>query len=175
MDNFTTELAILDSHVDDLVKRTQVNEQKLKQFQKMETDFLSRTSLSELIEFSVDDCISSFGLDAVSLVLLNNNGELKDFLEEGGFLMSQHRNLFFVEDDVSLQQLFGKTRQIYVVHSNKTCIPGSMQIVNFNQSVWLFYPYIDAGSILARLHWAVLTMNDLDHSCTLSFLIGWRW
>ncbi len=114
MDNFTTELAILDSHVDDLVKRTQVNEQKLKQFQKMETDFLSRTSLSELIEFSVDDCISSFGLDAVSLVLLNNNGELKDFLEEGGFLMSQHRNLFFVEDDVALQQLFGKTRQIYV-------------------------------------------------------------
>jgi diguanylate cyclase (GGDEF)-like protein len=113
LDNFTTELAILDSHVDDLVSRTQINEQKWNQFQKMETDFLSRTSLSELIEFSVDDCVSSFGLNAVSLVLLNHNGELKEFLEEGGFVMSQHRNLIFIEDDSVLQKLFGITRQIY--------------------------------------------------------------
>ena len=67
-----------------------------------------------MIEFSVDDCVSSFRLDAVSLVLLNHNGELQDFLEEGGFVMSQHRNLIFIENDAVLQKHFGKTRQVYV-------------------------------------------------------------
>ncbi|MEE9412412.1 MAG: DUF484 family protein [Methylococcales bacterium] len=139
MDNFTTELAILDSHVDELVSRTQINEQKSNQYQKMETDFLSRTSLTELIEFSVDDCVSSFGLDAVSLVLLNNNGELKDFLEEGGFVMSQHRNFIFIEDGTRLQQLFGKTRQIYTgifqhdlhfwLYANSQLQPASLAIL----------------------------------------------
>ena len=105
----------------------------------METDFLSRTSLTELIEFSVDDCVSSFGLDAVSLVLLNNNGELKDFLEEGGFVMSQHRNFIFIEDGTRLQQLFGKTRQIYTgifqhdlhfwLYANSQLQPASLAIL----------------------------------------------
>lgn len=113
MENFTTELAILDSHIDELVKRTQANDQKWNQFQMMETEFLSRTSLSELIEHCLDNSVSSFGLDAVSLVLVNSNGELKDFLEEGGFVSSQHRDLIFIEDDTVLKQLLGKTRQIY--------------------------------------------------------------
>ena len=39
LDDFTTELAILDSHVDELVSRTQKNEQKLSQLQEIETDF----------------------------------------------------------------------------------------------------------------------------------------
>ncbi len=139
MDNFTTELAILDSHIDELVKRTQINDQKWIQFQMMETEFLSRTSLSELINYCLDDSASSFELDAVSLVLVNSNGELKDFLEEGGFVINQQRDLIFVEDDTALQSFFGKTRQIYAgayqqdLHSwlypNSELEPGSLAIL----------------------------------------------
>ena len=129
----------MDSHIDELVKRTQINDQKWIQFQMMETEFLSRTSLSELINYCLDDSASSFELDAVSLVLVNSNGELKDFLEEGGFVINQQRDLIFVEDDTALQSFFGKTRQIYAgayqqdLHSwlypNSELEPGSLAIL----------------------------------------------
>jgi diguanylate cyclase (GGDEF)-like protein len=115
LDNFTTELAILDSHIDQLVNRIQVNDQKWKQFQKLETEFLYRTSLIELIEYSLNDSLSSFGLDAVSLVLLDNNdNELKGFLEEDGFLFNQYPGLILITDETPLTQLFGRTKQVYV-------------------------------------------------------------
>ncbi len=114
MDNFTTELAVLDSHIDDLVKRIQINDQKWKQLQRLEAEYLYRTSLSELIEFSLDNSLQSFGVDVVSLVLLDSNDELKGFLEEDNVAVSKRPNLIFIEDEIPLQQLFGKARHVHV-------------------------------------------------------------
>lgn len=114
MDNFTTELAVLDSHIDDLVKRIQINDQKWKQLQRLEAEYLYRTSLSELIELSLDNSLQSFGVDVVSLVLLDSNDELKGFLEEDNIAVSKRPNLIFIEDETPLQQLFGRARHVHV-------------------------------------------------------------
>ena len=114
METFTTELAILDSHIDELVKRIQVNDQKWSQLQKLEEEFLYRTSLNELIEFCLDNSLSTFGVESVSLVLLDANNELKGFLAEENVLTNQNPNLSFVEDEKHFQMIFGKTRKVYV-------------------------------------------------------------
>ncbi len=114
MDNFTTELAVLDSHIDDLVKRIQINDQKWKQLQRLEAEYLYRTSLSELIELSLDNSLQSFGVDVVSLVLLDSNDELKGFLEEDNIAVSKRPNLIFIKDETPLQQLFGRARHVHV-------------------------------------------------------------
>jgi diguanylate cyclase (GGDEF)-like protein len=114
LDNFTTELAVLDSHIDDLVKRIQINDQKWKQLQRLEAEYLYRTSLSELIELSLDNSLQSFGVDVVSLVLLDSNDELKGFLEEDNIAVSKRPNLIFIKDETPLQQLFGRARHVHV-------------------------------------------------------------
>lgn len=114
MDKFTTELAILDSHIDELVKRVQINDQKWSQLQKLEAELLYRTSLSELIDFCLEDSQISFGVDIVSLVLIDPCNELKGFLEEENVLFSQRSNLVFIDNEKVLLQLFGKSRQVYV-------------------------------------------------------------
>ncbi len=139
MDNFTTDLAILDSHIDELVKRIQINDQKWNQLQKLEAEFLYRTSLNELIEFTLDNSLLSFGVDLVSLVLLDANDELKGFLEEDNFLLNQRPNLVFIDEETELQQLFGRTRQVYLgsfqagIHSlffpDPETVPNSLAIL----------------------------------------------
>lgn len=139
MDNFTTDLAVLDSHIDELVKRIQINDQKWNQLQKLEAEFLYRTSLNELIEFTLDNSLLSFGVDLVSLVLLDANDELKGFLEEDNFLLNQRPNLVFIDEETELQQLFGRTRQVYLgsfqagIHSlffpDPETVPNSLAIL----------------------------------------------
>ncbi|MCH9697840.1 MAG: sensor domain-containing diguanylate cyclase [Gammaproteobacteria bacterium] len=114
METFTTELAVLDSHIDELVNRIQVNDQKWKQLQNLEAEFLYRTSLSELIEFTLDNSLLSFGVDIVSLVLLDTNDELNSYLEDDHLFVNQRPNLLFLDSELVLKQLFGKARRAYV-------------------------------------------------------------
>ncbi len=114
LETFTTELAILDSHVDELVKRIQINDQKWNQLQKLEAEFLYRTSLSELIEFCLDNSLASFGVDFVRLVLIDTNEELKGFLAEDNIQIIKHPGLSFTNDETVFHKLFGKTLKAYV-------------------------------------------------------------
>ncbi len=108
MDDLQTELRVLQSHVDSLMGCIKQNETKLHRFQLLETNLLTLNSLYELIEHVLDDTQTVFDLDFVSFCLVDEKGEIKQFLEEEGLRADKTPGLILMSKGQSLEKLFGK-------------------------------------------------------------------
>ncbi|MDT8403556.1 sensor domain-containing diguanylate cyclase [Sulfuriflexus sp.] len=81
-----------------LVDEARRNEDKLQRLQALELLLLGAESLSELVQMLLYRYREDFGLDAVSLVLLDPNYEIRRFLEDEPFELARHPDLIFKSD-----------------------------------------------------------------------------
>ena len=114
MDDLHTDLSILQSHLDSLIDCVRQNEAKLHRFQSLETNLLSLNSLRELVEHTLNDTLVAFDLDLVSLVLMDEQQQLRQCLTEDGLRVEKVQELILQTDATPLERTFGKAMRPYL-------------------------------------------------------------
>ena len=113
-----TQVCVLQSHMDGMISRAQKNEEMLKRFQDLEMRLLSLNSLRELIEHINDDAQLAFNLDSLSLVLADEDDEIKQFLTEDGFRFDEYPNIIFLSKGGVFKDELGLSQRILLGAAN---------------------------------------------------------
>jgi diguanylate cyclase (GGDEF)-like protein len=87
------------------INQARINEQKMQRFQDMELQLIGSRSLRELCDNILNNYRQEFALDVVTLGLIDENYELRRFVEEDNI---NNRNLIFYDTDQLLEHLFPK-------------------------------------------------------------------
>ncbi|MBZ0091239.1 MAG: sensor domain-containing diguanylate cyclase [Sulfuricellaceae bacterium] len=82
------------------------NEEKMRRFDAMERKLIGTRSLFELIDAVICDYREAFGLDKVTLALVDPDYELLHLLDSGGHTIEQLPDLIFLSDHQPLDVLF---------------------------------------------------------------------
>ena len=106
-EDLTTDLCVLQSHLDGMLDRVQSNSLTLRRFQAFEMRLLNLNSLSEMVEQILSESITFFDLDAISFCLIDKKGELQKYLQEDGFDIEKNTGLMFLKDKELMKSCFG--------------------------------------------------------------------
>ncbi len=87
------------------ISQAQQNEQKLLRFQEQELQFISANGLAELLNTLLYDFRRRFGHDAITLLLIDAEFEIRRIVENLG-LHDKHPDLIFCDDTSSIMHLF---------------------------------------------------------------------
>lgn len=112
MDDLETQVCMLQSHLDGMIERAQQNEKTLRRFQDLEMQLLSLNSLRELVEHVLEDVQLTFDLEAISMALVDINGEIKTFLTEDGFRFGEYVDVVLLSDAAIFKKTFGRSQGI---------------------------------------------------------------
>ena len=113
-DDLSTDLSILESHLDGMLGRIHDNSVTLRRFQLFEKKLLSLNSLSEMVEMVLTDAREFFDLDVISFCLIDEKQELAGYLAEDGYKVSSHPGLVFLQDKELLRTTFGFAMQPFL-------------------------------------------------------------
>lgn len=116
--DLTTDLLILQSHLDGLFERVHHNSATLKRFQAFEMRLLQLNSLVEMIEFLLSEAKVFFDLDNVSFCLLDEKGDIAQFLIEDGYDHRNNERLILLPDREKLLAVVGKSGHVFLGRYN---------------------------------------------------------
>src|ERR1700676_660475 len=102
MDDLVREMEALKKRLLEMTAEAANNETILKKTQGRELTLLRADSLAQLLRAMVDGLRESYSLDAVSVVLLDPQHEIRHLLAPGGDRPEEFRQIFFVDSLVGL-------------------------------------------------------------------------
>ncbi len=108
-EDLTTDLLVLQSHLDGMLDRVQQNSLTLKRFQVFEMGLLQLNSLAEMIEHILQDAKTFFDLDLISFCLLDEKGDIARYLEEDGYDHERSDGLILLENKGQLKKVLGSS------------------------------------------------------------------
>jgi len=121
-DELNTDLSILESHMDGMLDRVKTNSRTFRRFQDFEVRLLNLNSLGEMMRHVLADAKNFFDLDTVGFCLIDEKGEISEYLENDGFYLKENKELKIIEDDKILQARFGYSKLPYVgLYSEEKC------------------------------------------------------
>ncbi|MGD7033895.1 sensor domain-containing diguanylate cyclase [Methylotuvimicrobium buryatense] len=120
-EDLTTDLSILQSHLDGMINRVQHNSNALRRFQAFERRLLNLNSLSEMIVHILEDGKAFFDLDVISLCLVDKENELSEYLIQDGFDIKTTKQLTLLKDRHQLKTLFGFAVKPYIGAYHPKC------------------------------------------------------
>lgn len=108
-EDLTTDLFVLESHLDGMLLRVQQNSLTLKRFQIFEMGLLKLNTLAEMIEHVLNDAKAFFDLDVISFCLVDEKGDISRYLEEDGYDYQNKSGLILLENKEFLKSTIGAT------------------------------------------------------------------
>src|SRR5450755_3459762 len=102
MDDINQENEALKRRLQEMTAEAANNENILKRTQARELTLLRADSLAQLLRAMVDGLRESYSLDAVSIVLLDPQHEIRHLLVAGGDRPEEFKQIFFVDSLVGL-------------------------------------------------------------------------
>lgn len=121
-EDLTTDLLVLQSHLDGMLDRVQHNSLTLKRFQMFEMGLLRLNSLAEMIEHILQDAKTFFDLDLISFCLLDEKGDIAKYLEEDGYDYQNTEGLILLRDKEVLQKTLGMSARPFLGrYTAQTC------------------------------------------------------
>ena len=105
--DITTDLHVLQSHLDGMLDRVQHNSLTLKRFQVFEMKLLNLNSLAEMIDQLLGEAKTFFDLDVISLCLIDEKGEIGTYLADDDYDYKRKDGLVLLEDKELLKSTFG--------------------------------------------------------------------
>lgn len=121
-EDITTDLSILESHLDGILDRVQENSLTLKRFQVFEKRLLSLDSLPDMIDHLLNEAKIFFDLDVVSFCLIDEKGEIASFLTDDGYDYQKKEGLILLEDKELLKSTFGLSPRPFLGnYKNSSC------------------------------------------------------
>lgn len=168
--DLTTDLSILQSHLDGMIDRLQHNSNALKRFQAFERRLLNLNSLSEMIVHILEDGKEFFDLDVISLCLVDKESELSDYLIQDGFDIKTANQLILLKDRHQLKSLFGFAVKPYIgaYHYSK-CAEFFSYSEKKPVSVALI-PLIRRGKYLGSLNFGSFQADRFTESMATDFI-----
>ena len=106
-DDITTDLRVLQSHLDGMLDRVKENSLTLKRFQVFEMRLLNLNTLPEMIDHMLSDTKTFFDLDVVSFCLIDEKSEVAGFLNDDGYDYQSKEGLLLLDDKELLKNTFG--------------------------------------------------------------------
>ncbi len=109
LDQLRRENRCLRRQLDDLLNQVRVNEKKLRRLQQQEMELLGLDSLAEVVVTLTEDYPRAFGLNSVTLVLVDGEGQIRKLF--GQMRESEQqllRGVVLLPDSELLEALFGK-------------------------------------------------------------------
>lgn len=121
-DDITTDLRVLQSHLDGMLDRVQTNSLTLKRFQVFETRLLNLNSLAEMIDHILCDAKTFFDLDVISFCLIDEKGEIAGYLKDDGYDHEKIEGLILLNDKELFKTTFGLSPRPFLgVYKQSTC------------------------------------------------------
>jgi diguanylate cyclase (GGDEF)-like protein len=114
VEDLATDLSVLESHMDGMLDRVQMNAVTLRRFQIFEMRLLKLNSLAEMIEHILSESAGFFDLDAVSFCLIDEKGELEGYLLEDGYNVKKKTGLVFLKNKELMKTTFGLSANPYL-------------------------------------------------------------
>lgn len=110
-DDITTELRVLESHLDGMLSRVQHNSLTLKRLQSFEMRLLAMNTLAEMIEFILAETKILFGLDVVNLWLVDPKNEIAAYLDSDHYDYRRREGLLLINQESPLSECFDGSNQ----------------------------------------------------------------
>lgn len=151
-DDITTDLTVLQSHLDGMLDRVQHNSLTLKRLQEFEMRLLGLSTLTEMIEFILIGAKELFDLDVVSLSLLDPKQEIEACLLGDNGQYQIREGLLLTQDEHLFKHHFGFTNRpmLGLFHIEKHSKFFSTQ--EFNPSSVMLAPLIRRSRYLGSLN-----------------------
>lgn len=112
-EDLTTELMVLQSHLDGMLDRVYSNSTTLRRFQMFEMGLLNLNSLAEMLTYILSGQ-DFFDLDYIGFCLVDSKGELKTYLQDAGFKLKANPKLILLDDNDVLLSTFGHSIEPYL-------------------------------------------------------------
>lgn len=112
--DITTDLRVLESHLDGMLNRVQHNSLTLKRLQSFEMRLLGLNSLAEMIEFILGETKILFDLDVISLYLIDSKNEIAGYLDVDNYDYRNREGLVLAPCEWQSQQGFGLSDQPFL-------------------------------------------------------------
>jgi diguanylate cyclase (GGDEF)-like protein len=131
-EDITTDLLVLQSHLDGMLNRVQQNSDILERLQLFERHLLAVNSLAEMLNFILGESKQLLAIDVISLCLVDPKAEIAKYLHIDHFDFESNRSLFLIADDQILHSNFGKPIKpflgIYQAENCSSFFPDSSKI-----------------------------------------------
>ena len=110
-EDITADLRVLQSHLDGMLNRVQHNSLTLKRLQAFEMRLLGLSSLTEMIDYILDESKSLFDLEIVSLFLFDPTQEIAAYLASDHYPYQSRKGFMLVNDDGLFKKFFDYTHR----------------------------------------------------------------
>ncbi len=123
-EDLTTNLVVLESHLESMLDRVQQNGLTLKRFQNFEMGLLKLNSLAEMIEHVLEEARTNFNLDDISFCLIDENGDISRYLSEDRYDYKNREGLILLKDKDYYHKKLGLYSRPYVgAYNELICAP----------------------------------------------------
>lgn len=112
-EDLTTDLMVLQSHLDGMLDRVHSNSTTLRRFQMFEMGLLNLNSLAEMLDYVLNSQ-EFFDLDYIGFCLIDAKNELKKYLTEDGFDFDAKSRLIIFENNDLMFSTFGRSVTPYI-------------------------------------------------------------
>lgn len=109
-----TDLVVLQSHLESMLDHAKLNSTALRKFQVFEMRLLKLNSLAEMIDLLLEDARDYFDLDFISLCVVDEKGEIANFLNEDGYEINAKNGLILLDSKNKLLSSFGLAAHPYI-------------------------------------------------------------
>ncbi|MEE9337765.1 MAG: sensor domain-containing diguanylate cyclase [Methylococcaceae bacterium] len=169
-EDITTDLCVLQSHLDGMLDRVQENSLTLKRFQVFEMKLLNLDSLPAMIDHMLNETKSFFDLDAVSFCLIDEKGDIARFLNEDSYDYQSKDGLLLLEDKELLKSTFGlSSRPFLGAYKQASCAGFFPDFVRKPASVAII-PLSRRGKYFGSLNLGSYTSNRFINNMATDFI-----
>lgn len=163
------ELGVVREQLDSLLKQAHANQQKMRLFSEQELLMIGITSLPELLNHLLYRLPVAFGLDTVSLLLIDNDYELSRLLAHEANPALQVPALMLDEDDARVRQLY-----LHTALPQLSPYRADLHLLLFHepsppQSVALL-PLVRGGRMIGSLHFGSSNPRRFNSDSATDFL-----
>ena len=149
-EDLTTDLMVLQSHLDSMLDRVQSNSTTLRCFQMFEMDLLDLNSLAEMLEYVLSSQ-DFFDLDYIGFCLIDTKNEIKKFLSEDGFDLEAKPRLIIFENSGLIKPAFGRSMTPYIGPYKIEKCANFFVIEKSEPASVTIIPFIRKGKIIGAL------------------------
>jgi diguanylate cyclase (GGDEF)-like protein len=163
------ELGLVREQLDSLLKQAHANQQKMRLFSEQELLMIGITSLPELLSHLLYRLPEAFGLDAVSLLLIDSDYELSRLLAHEANPAPQVPALMIDKDDARVRQLYLNTAlpqlslyraDLHQLLFHETSPPQSVALL----------PLVRGGRMIGSLHFGSNNPQRFNSDSATDFL-----
>ncbi|MFO8026024.1 DUF484 family protein [Thiohalophilus sp.] len=128
------------------------NEQKLRRFQDHELQFISAGSAHELLEAIFSEYRAEFHLDALTLLLIDPEYEIRRVMENLDITNQSHPDILFVDDAAPLQAYFNEHYHPRLGSCNESCYLFLFPNTDTLPSSIALFPLVRQGKLIGSLN-----------------------